>query len=165
MPQILDPTNTADNDAFDGIRDLGHTSATSADIVKNPLYTLAENYIIGRYATAIDRNDPERDQIVLALQLLVAAYLLQGGGETAAGSSNIRQGAVESHTILGQTVRYSAGGSTQLVRVSELDAKDRIKFFEDRAIAIMDAVTGTSSGTTTELGEPVALLTPSVLYE
>lgn len=150
MPQILDPTNTADNDAFDGIRDLGHTAATSADIVKNPLYLAAEDYIVGRYASATDRNDAERDQVVLALQFLTAAYLLQGGGATASNTSATTTGIVNSQTILGQTVRYASGGTTHGVRVSHLDINDRYKFLEGRAVAIMDEVTGEQTITPTD---------------
>lgn len=171
MADILNPTNSADDDAFDGIRDLAHTTATNAEIDKNPLFLSAEDYIVSRDAMATDRNYAHRGQIVLALQFLTAANFLEGGGATSASSSGSQQtsGTISSRTVGDFREEYRDTSTTRSIKsnvdISVLDIQDRIKYLKDTAIEIMDELTGQESSVDAGLGTPVALLAGPTPYE
>ena len=73
MGQILDPTNSADDAAYQSINTLLGTSFTIAEIDANPLFCAAEDDIIELIPEAIDRNYANRDEVVKALVFCVAA--------------------------------------------------------------------------------------------
>lgn len=145
MADILDATNSDDDDAFDGIRDLGHTTATNAEIAKNPLFLSAEDYIVGRVSDAMDRMYTHRGQVILALQFLTAANFLQGGGETSASSDSTDTAGVVRSRSVGE-FREEYADITRTIRsnvnISTLDIQDRIKFLKDTAVEIIDELVG-----------------------
>ena len=171
MTLILDPTNTDDQASFAGIRDLASVESTDAQINANPLFQDAEDYIVGRIATAAlpsGRTHASRRQIVRALQFLTVANFLLGGGDvatTSGDSDSTSTGTVESEsTTIGsvsKTTRYSS--STRTVgrsheSLSALSLEERADWYRERAVEIIDGILST---TTTDRG--LVLLTKSTV--
>ena len=101
MGRILDPTNTADDGAYNGIKVVVGTTYTNAQIDVDPLYLYAEEFIIGVYPTAVDRTNSERTKVVLCLQLLASYnFIAMGGGSSSFQTSGgVRQIRAESESI------------------------------------------------------------------
>ena len=144
--------NTTDNlDAYSSIQDLGNTAATPAEIDANPLFKLAENYIISRIPDATNPNHEHRDTIILALICLTASYFLIGGGETAtkqdAGTIS-SSGVVESTSRQAGPVRETtkfatSAGTASIARgLTTLAIGDRIQWLEDKAKELIDMILG-----------------------
>ena len=159
MSRILDPTNSNDVIVFNAIKDLAETDATPAEINANPLFRLAENYIITLIPSAAlpdGRTNESRSQITLALEFLTASYFHSGGGDTATktdASTTVATGDIESQTVSALTVtkttRYVKGSTSQRTsqRLSQLSVEDRAQWLKDQADAIIEALGGTPTDT------------------
>jgi hypothetical protein len=104
MGRILDPTNTSDDGAYNGLRVVVGTTYTNAQIDVDPLYIYAEDFIIGVYPAAAlpsGRNISERAKVVLGLQLLGSYnFIAMGGGSSSFQTSGgVRQIRAESESI------------------------------------------------------------------
>lgn len=152
MGQILD--TALDTEAYAGIAALLGITATAEEIDKNPLFGLAETFIIGLLPGATDRSNEDRPEIVQALTLLAPAYILRGGGSV--GSTTVTQGSGEvrsrSETIDGVTVRedYDVGSRASVSRSEAATLEDRADFLEAEALKILSGL-GASTPSTFDL--------------
>ena len=187
MTLILDPTNTADNDGYNGLRTvlgLDVSQVTNADIDADPLFQDAEEFVVNvvpnaalaRTGAMEGRNYPQRGRVIRALQFLSAYNFLYGGSDTITlqTSGGTRQVRSESETIGPVTTRTEYGefgATTTESRTQGID--DRSQFFLDSAYAILKAINpnfeipahhNTAAGGSGNLPSPTAKATKSTLY-
>lgn len=164
MALILDPGTDdmpgPDVAAFEGIQDLANITASPVEINNNPLFKSAENVVIMNVpsaqlgalpATDADgtRQATNRDQVVLALQFLTAAYFLFGGGKTPSEGATTTEsmGPVESITEtigpITKTTRHSEEGTTTTTRSTlsrDVSVYQRARWFEEKANKILESL-------------------------
>ena len=183
MSRIIDSTNTADDAAFAGINDLAGITSSKEAIDANPLFSLAEAYIVDllpdtelRMPTVPGkgRTYPKRASVVAALQSLAASYLLRGGGSVGSSESDTtveRTGELKSETQtvgnVTHTKSYHTGTtSTETHRVqTDVPHETRAEWLEKQALAILDQLGAEieTAAMVSALGDPVVLLTKSRL--
>ena len=143
MTFILDPNNAADEQAWEGIKDLAGISAATLAINTNPLFVGVENLIITalpdanikRTGQGVGRSYPDRPIVITALQFITAAWFKRGGGETATSESIIEgSGAIRSiaRTVLGQpeTITYDVGSRSS--SENNIGTEDRADWLEEQ---------------------------------
>ena len=156
MSRIIDPTNNADDTAFAGIRDLANIMSDNAAINANPLFQLAEAFIVDALPDTALQTTPvagkgrtyvNRLSIITALQFLAASYLMRGGGAVGSSDSDTtveRTGTLRSETEsigpVSRTKNYSTSeSSTQTHRVqTDLPHETRAEWLEKQAHAILE---------------------------
>lgn len=149
MGRIINVTDDAAE--FNRIKDLVNTTASIQDIDNNPLFRLAENYIIGLVPSATDRMYANRAIILSALELCAAYYMLSGGGTTTAGGGTAGTGAIKSRTRslddMSLTEVYDVGTSSGTFSATH---DDRVDFFKEQCDILLASiganVTPTTSG-------------------
>ena len=181
MSLIIDPTNSADDAGYDGLRVLLGIDAaqvSNADIDADPLFQDAEEFIVGvvpAVALPSGRTYANRTRVIRALQFLAAYNFLFGGSDTITTqtSGGAREVSAVSESIGPITTRTDYrdfGGSTTRNATHGVD--NRSTFFLNSAYAILKAInpnfevpvqhTSTAGGGSLE--NPTALLTGSKLY-
>lgn len=180
--RIIDSTNSADDTAFAGINDIAGITSDKTAIDANPLFQLAEAYIVdllpdvelrSPQVAGKGRTYPQRLSVISALQCLSGSNLLRGGGSVGSGSESDdttieRTGVLRSETEqigpVSRTKSYSTSEtSTESHRVStEIKHESRADWLREQAIEILKML-GASIETIAALGDPVALLTKSRL--
>ena len=181
--RIIDSTNAADDTAFAGINDIAGITSDKTAIDNNPLFQIAEAYIVDllpdvelRSPTVAGkgRTYPQRLSVISALQCLAGSNLLRGGGSVGSGSESDttieRSGVLRSETEhigpVSRTKQYSTSEtSTESHRVNtEIKHESRADWLREQAIEILKML-GASIDieTIAALGDPVALLTKSRL--
>ena len=179
--RIIDSTNSADDSAFAGINDIAGITSDKTAIDNNPLFQLAEAYIVDLLPDAELRSTPvagkgrtypQRLSVISALQCLAGSNLLRGGGSVGGSSESDttieRTGTLRSETEqigpVSRTKNYSTSEtSTESHRVNtEIKHESRADWLRDQAIEILKML-GASIETMAALGDPVALLTKSRL--
>lgn len=158
MSRIIDPTNSADDTAYAGIRDLSSITSNNAMIDANPLFQLAEAFIVDllpdtelRMPTVAGkgRTYPKRTSVITALQFLAASHLVRGGGSVGGGSESgdttiERTGVLRSETEqigpISRTKSYSTSEtSTESHRVETNVPHDtRAEWLENQAHIILE---------------------------
>lgn len=116
MARILDPSNSADDAAYNGIRVVVGTTYTNAQIDADPLFLYAEEFIIGVYPNAENRADTNRAKVVLCLQLLASYNFIAMGGsassfQTSGGTREVQR-TTETIGPITKTVDYADFGAT-----------------------------------------------------
>ena len=179
--RIIDSTNAADDSAFAGINDIAGITSDKTAIDNNPLFQLAEAYIVDLLPDAElrsapvagkGRTYPQRLSVISALQCLAGSNLLRGGGSVGGSSESDttieRTGTLRSETEqigpVSRTKNYSTSEtSTESHRVNtEIKHESRADWLRDQAIEILKML-GASIETMAALGDPIALLTKSRL--
>ena len=158
MSRIIDPTNSADDTAFAGIRDLASITSDNNAINANPLFQLAEAFIVDLLPDTELRSTPvagkgrtyvNRASIITALQFLSASHLIRGGGSVGGGSESgdttiERTGVLRSETEhigpVSRTKQYSTSEtSTESHRVeTNLPHDTRAEWLEKQAHIILE---------------------------
>ena len=133
-------TTSQDSTKYAAVADLVGINKTAAEIDASPLFTSAEDYIIGIYPKAIDRTDANRSVVDTALQYGAAANILQGGGELTGGTTDA--GAVKSVTIDDVRTEYATSTTTQ---AGESSTDKRVAFFIAQRDALLAQITDASS--------------------
>lgn len=153
MTLILDPTNTADDAGYQGIRTILDipSTVTDVDIDADPLFQEAEQICVEAVPTAAltqtgpgeGRNYQYRNRIITACQYLSVANMLYGGGNTATSTSagGTREISSESETIGAVTKRTDYGdfGGTT-TRTTTHGVVERSEFFIQNAYRILLAL-------------------------
>lgn len=156
--RIIDPTNTTDDTAYAGIRDLASITSSNADIDKSPLFQLAEAFIVDLLpdtelqaspVAGKGRTYPKRASLITALQFLAAANFRRGGGSVGSGSESSdttieRTGVLRSETEqvgpVSRTKNYSTSEtSTESHRVeTNIPHESRAEWLENQAHIILE---------------------------
>ena len=159
MSRIIDPTNSVDDAAFAGINDLAGITSEKTAINANPLFQLAEAFIVDLLpdtelrtppVAGRGRTYPQRASIITALQFLAASNLLRGGGSV---GSNINDdddvttettGEVKSETVTIGPVTHTKNYSTSTSDVTshrvhtEITHESRSDWLENQAHIILE---------------------------
>lgn len=132
----------ADHRGYDGIRSLLGITSDDGTIDADPLFGRAEGYIVSVLPAAALANGGRtyagRMQVISALQLLYAAYVILGGGSIGASSTTTR-GPVSTETerigTISKTTSYATSSST--TSVTSVGATDRAEWLEQEALEIL----------------------------
>ena len=156
--RIIDPTNSADDTAYSGINDLAGITSDKAAVDANPLFQLAEAFIVDLLpdtelrsppVAEKGRTYPKRASVITALQFLAAANFRRGGGSVGSGSESSdttveRTGTLRSETEqigpVSRTKNYSTSEtSTESHRIeTNIPHESRAEWLENQAHIILE---------------------------
>lgn len=140
-----------DQTTFNGIRDVGNITSTNQEIEVNPLFRLAENFIVRHIPDARlrtpavagkGRTYPERATVLSALELLTGSYLLRGGGSVGGESVTEGSGALKSVTermaYVTITESYDVGSQSSRQSAGDVSDSDRAAWLEQQAFSLLE---------------------------
>ena len=191
MSRIIDPANSADDAAFSGIRDLAHIASDAAAINMNPLFQLAEAFIVDLLPDTELRTPPvagkgrtyvKRASVITALQFLSASNFLRAGGsigggddsgsseeETERNTGEIKTRSVTVGPVTESVTYHGPSSSTTTTTRShqvhtEISHESRADWLDKQAYSILEQL-GATIETESPLGASTVLLTRSRLDE
>ena len=152
MAQLVLPDNSSDEATYTGLRDLASITSSNAEIDANPLFQLAESFIVEHLPdaalTATGRNTgrdyPQRPIVLSALQFLAAANLLRGGGSVGGETVVEGTGALKSETeriaYITKTKSYDVGSQSSRQSAGDVDDSERADWLEKQALRLLSGL-------------------------
>ena len=155
MSKVISPTETADDAAYESIRDVAHVAANNAIIDMSVPFRLAELHVVQAVPDVElpeGRSYAKREEAVLALICLAGGYMSKSGGRTASGQSETERettGEVRSKSVtvgpVTERTDYHSGTTTSHTttnRQSEIPAQSQSDFLIEQAVEILQSLGG-----------------------